>query len=146
MASFLQERLERVFTHEQAQVLSEVIKERYDNLVQASDFNELKVIVGRLAKAQEELTEAQKRTDQKLGELAEAQKRTDQRVDVLTQRVDKLAQKVEELADTMKLGFQKVNDQISALGSRWGIKNENMLRNTLHNLLKDLDYIVSRDY
>ncbi|MCB1144836.1 MAG: DUF3782 domain-containing protein [Leptospiraceae bacterium] len=65
-----------------------------------------------------ELAEAQK-------ELAEAQKRTE---------------------ITMQEGFKRVNDQISALGSRWGIQNENTIRNTISALMEKAGYQVSRGY
>ena len=73
----------KVFSREQAEVLSEVINDAYTELVKTSDFNELKDIVrylgskmGELAEAQKQLAEAQKRTENKVGELAEAQKQT----------------------------------------------------------------------
>jgi hypothetical protein len=87
----------------------------------------------------EELAQAQKRTEHRveelaiaLKELAEAQKRTELRV--------------EELAIAMKEGFQKINNQISALGGRWGIKNETTFRNTITALLSKAGYSVSRGY
>lgn len=122
---FLKERLEKAFTKEQAEILAEVISESYNSLVKQNDFNELKEIVK---------------------DLALAQKRTEERVDVLTQRMDDLTQRVDDLTVAMKQGFQKLTDQISALGSRWGIKNETMLRNTLHSLLSKHGYTVTRGF
>lgn len=53
--------------------------------------------------------------------LAEAQKRTEQRV--------------EELTITMEKGFKELRDQITSLGSRWGLETEAVFRNTVTGLL-----------
>jgi len=58
----MQQRLARAFSAEQAEVLAGVIYDAYNALVKASDFNELKEIVRRLAKAQEQ-------TEQRLAKL-----------------------------------------------------------------------------
>ena len=101
----------------------------------------------------EEVVEAGKRTDLKLEELVEAQKdfalalrRTDHRVEELALALNRTDLRVEELAIAMKEGFQKVNNQISALGGRWGIKNEATFRNTISALMKKAGYSVSRGY
>ena len=101
----------------------------------------------------EEVVEAGKRTDLKLEELVEAQKdfalalnRTDLRVEELALALKRTDLRVEELAIAMKKGFQKVNNQISALGGRWGIKNEATFRNTISALMKKAGYSVSRGY
>jgi predicted nuclease with TOPRIM domain len=64
----------KVFSPEQAEVLSEVINDAYNELVKTSDFNELKDIVKYLGSKMGELAEAQKRTENRVEELAEAQK------------------------------------------------------------------------
>ncbi|HMY68460.1 MAG TPA: DUF3782 domain-containing protein, partial [Leptospiraceae bacterium] len=106
----------------------------------------------------EELAEAQRRTELRVEELAEAQRRTELSVQNLTGRTDDLAQaqkrtessidiltkRIDDLAMHMKEGFQKVNEQISALGSRWGIMNENTFRRTVHTLLSRAGYTVSK--
>jgi len=87
----IKERLEEVFEKHQAEVLATTIFGAYNELVKASDFNELKGIVRdisievkELAEAQKELAEAQKRTEIKVEELAEAQKRTEIEIQELT--------------------------------------------------------------
>ncbi|MGD2088895.1 MAG: hypothetical protein PVH61_22140 [Candidatus Aminicenantes bacterium] len=79
----MKENFEKVFTREQAEVLSTAIHESYNDLVKTGDFNELKEIVkdlavkvGALADAQKELTEAQKRTENELHELVADHKET----------------------------------------------------------------------
>jgi len=103
-----------------------------ENSVKKEDFTELKEIVRSLGGSLQDLAEAQKRTEIKVEELAEAQKRTEI--------------KVEELAETMHKGFQRIQDQISALGSRWGIMNEETFRNTIEGLLASTGYSVSKGY
>ena len=154
----LKEKLNRVFTVEQSGVLATVIHDTYNYSVRVSDFRELKEVVGELAEAQkrtetsvdvltkrmDELAVAQKRTEtsvdaltKRMDELAVAQKRTETSVDVLTKRMD-------DLAMLMKEGFQKVNEQITALGSRWGIMNEKTFRRTVQALLSRAGYTVSK--
>lgn len=70
-------KFERVFSGEQAEILSEVIDEAYNDLVKVSDFTELKNIVKDIGVTVEELAEAQKRTETRVEELADAQKRTE---------------------------------------------------------------------
>lgn len=87
----IKERLEEVFEKHQAEVLATTIFGTYNELVKASDFNELKGIVRdisvevkELAGAQKELANAQKRTEIKVEELAEAQKKTEIEIQELT--------------------------------------------------------------
>jgi len=63
--------------------------------VTKEDFSELKSIVKDIAKAQKELTQAQKKTEQQVAELTQAQKKTEQ-------RVAELAEAQKELADAQK--------------------------------------------
>lgn len=66
----LRDRLQEVFSEKQADVLSHVVIEAYDNLVSRADFHELTGVV-------RELAEAQKGTEIRVEELTEAQKRTE---------------------------------------------------------------------
>ncbi|MDM7327613.1 MAG: hypothetical protein P3X23_010950 [Thermosynechococcus sp. Uc] len=105
MTSALEEKLRTVFSPEQAHLLAEVIREAYDEVVKAKDFNELKSIVADLAQAQkrteervEELAQAQKRTEERVEELAQAQKRTEERVEELAQAQKRTEEQVVQLA------------------------------------------------
>jgi hypothetical protein len=146
----------------------------HDNTIPREDFTSLRSVVQDLSESLretkqtvKELAEAQKQTEHRVEELAQAQKRTEHRVEELAialkelaeaqkrteQRVEELAEaqkrtelRVEELAIAMKEGFQKINNQISALGGRWGIKNEITFRNTISALLSKAGYSVSRGY
>ena len=126
-------------------------EQRVEELAEAQRRTEQRV--EELAEAQrrteqrvEELAEAQRRTEQMVYELAEAQKKTEARLDRLEQRVEELAEGQKRLEETVQTGFKKVSKQISALGSRWGIKNEAMLRKTISSLAKEFGYSVSKGF
>ncbi len=73
-----------------------IIDDRINEVhVTKEDFSELKSIVKDIAKAQKELTQAQKKTEQQVAELTQAQKKTEQ-------RVAELAEAQKELADAQK--------------------------------------------
>jgi hypothetical protein len=121
-------KFERFFSHEQSEVLSEVINDAYTDLVKTGDFNELKDVVkdiavkmGGLAEAQErtemrvgELAEAQKRTEIKVEELAEAQKRTEIRVEGLAEAQKRTENRMEELAEAQKQTENRVEELAEA--------------------------------
>ncbi|MEW5815060.1 MAG: DUF3782 domain-containing protein [Spirochaetota bacterium] len=98
------------------------IRHMYDLLkdelgVTREDFQELKAIVTRIAEAQENLAEAQQRTEQRVEELAQAQQRTEQRVGELAQaqqrteqRVGELAQAQQSLAEAQQRTEQRVEE------------------------------------
>jgi len=99
-------------------ILEEMEKQReqWEDSVTKSDFDELKDIVSKLSRSISELTEAQKRTEERVdklekvvAELVEAQKRTEERINELAEaqkrteeRVDKLEKVVAELAEAQK--------------------------------------------
>jgi len=105
----LKEKLSRVFSPVQAEVLSEVFIETQNESVKANDFRELKDVVKELAEAQrktevrlEELTEAQRKTEVRLEELAEAQRKTEVRLEELAEAQRKTEVRLEELAEAQK--------------------------------------------
>ncbi len=101
----IKERIKRVFPEKQAGVLVELV-DMVDETVKVSDFNELKSIVADLAKAQKELAEAQKRTEQRVEELAEAQKKTEEELRKLIKEHEKTRQMVAGLSDTVGYGLE----------------------------------------
>ena len=115
--SNLLEQLASVFEERQAQVLTEVIYDSYNDLVRREDFSELKDIVRDLAETQqrtgqrvEDLAEAQQRTGQRVEDLAEAQQRTEQRVEDLAEAQNRTEQRVEELAEAQNRTERRVED------------------------------------
>ena len=93
--------LSAVFEERQAQVLTEVIYDSYNDLARREDFSELKDIVRDLAETQqrtgqrvEDLAEAQQRTEQRVEDLAEAQNRTENAVQHLAREVGGLSNRL----------------------------------------------------
>ena len=87
-------------------IIDERIREAH---VTKEDFSELKAIVKDLAVAQQELAQAQKRTEQRVDELAkaqqelaQAQKKTEQRLEELAQAQKRTEETVKELAVAIK--------------------------------------------
>ena len=116
------------------------------------DFSELKDSVQRLTTIQEmtehrmhgltdkveKLAEAQDRTEQKVEQLAEAQQRTEQKVEQLAEAQQRTEHAIHELR-------QSLSDQISALGSRWGIYNEGTFRSTIYGIFEVMEGITVKE-
>jgi hypothetical protein len=51
-------------------------------------------------------------------------------------KVDQLDQKVDQLDQKMSDGFKQLTNQISSLGSRWGVQNEDIWRQTMASVLE----------
>ncbi|WNC60343.1 hypothetical protein RHJ80_12875 [Thermosynechococcus sp. QS41] len=153
MTSALEEKLRTAFSPEQAHLLAEVIREAYDDLVKAKDFNELKTIVADLAQAQKrteervdqltvtvaELAQAQKRTEERVEELAAAQERTERAVKQLARQVGGLS---EALGGSLEDLALEVVPEI--LEYRWGMEIEFCDRDTLplHNGEYEFDLVI----
>ena len=119
------EQLGNVFAEEQAEVLTKVIFDSYNNLVRRADFNELKEIV-------RDIAESQKRTDQHLESLAEAQRSTEQRVESLA-----------EAQQSTEYALQQLARQVGGLSDRMGGDLEDVAAGMIHDLLeRELDWQV----
>ncbi len=133
----LTRRFEHVFNKKQASVLAESITEAYTNLVNTSDFNELKSIVKDLAEAQlrtetrmEELAQAQQRTETRMGELSQAQQRTETRMGELSQAQRRTETRMEELAQAQQrtetrmgelaINMSQLTQVVTGLGQEMG--------------------------
>jgi hypothetical protein len=94
----IRNRLQRSFTADQAELIANLHVEMHDQLVTRHDFAELRSVVERLAKSQQQLAESQQRTEHRVEELAEsqreladAQRRTEHSVKDLAKQVGGLA-------------------------------------------------------
>jgi hypothetical protein len=105
--------------------------------VQRTDFEDLKAIVRDLAKAQQELAEAQKRTEHRIEELVEAQKRTEHRIEELVE-----AQKRTE--NELTLFRRTFTAQIGGLGARWGMRTEEAFRQGMRAILEEIGFTIER--
>jgi len=94
----IRNRLQPSFTADQAELIANLHVEMHDQLVTRHDFAELRGVVERLAKSQQELAESQLRTEKHVGELAEAQQQTEHTVANLATSVTRLEYAVKDLA------------------------------------------------
>ncbi len=125
----------------------EALSEKVNELAEAQKRTELRV--GELTRAQHELAEAQKRTEIRLNELAEAQKITEQRVNELTEAQKRTELRVEELTkaqykteNELKRLAEALNETREQLG---GISDT--IGYTLENeAFKALPNLLRRDY
>ena len=122
----IKEEITKVFPKKQADVLYQVV-DVVDETVKVSDFNELKAIVKDLAEAQQDLAQAQKRTEQRLEELAQAQKRTEE-------EVRKLA-----------IGLNRTREDLGGLSRSFSYAFENEAYRNLPNVLKSKYNIEVKD-
>ena len=85
-------------------------------------------------------TKAIERLDQKVDQLDQKVNQLDQKVDQLDQKVNQLDQKVDRveqnLRSDMAEGFKQLSNQIATLGSRWGVQNESIWRQTIATVLE----------
>jgi hypothetical protein len=60
----------------------------------------------------------------------------DRRFDAVDQRFEVVDQRFDSLESRMEAGFQELRQAIDRLGSRWGIRNESLFRQTIAALLE----------
>lgn len=113
--------------------------------VSHKDFSELKDTVQRLASLQEiterrltDLTAQVEHLADEQGKLATAQERTEEKVEELAAAQKRTEQELQRMGKSL-------SDQISALGSRWGIYNEGMFRSTMYGVLGALDGVTVKE-
>lgn len=136
-------------TEDKVQQLTDVQKKtdkRIERLTKAQEKTEKRV--QGLTEVQERLAEAQEKTEKRVQGLAEAQEKTEKRVQELAEAQEKTEKRVQNLAEaqektekTMEIGFKSLSNQITALGSRWGIYNEGTFRSTIRGLFGDMEGI-----
>ncbi|MEW6525710.1 MAG: hypothetical protein AB1444_03465 [Spirochaetota bacterium] len=90
--------LKETFGEKEATVLTNLLIKIYNEINQSVTKEEFRVLTENVV----ELSEAQRRTEQRVEELAEAQKRTEQRVEELAEAQKRTEQRVEELAEAQK--------------------------------------------
>jgi len=118
------------------------------------DVDGLRTDVDRNSKAIERLEQKVDQLDQKVEKLEQKVDQLDQKVDQLDQKVDQLDQKVDQLdqkvnqldqkvdrveqnlRSDMAEGFKQLSNQIATLGSRWGVQNESIWRQTIATVLE----------
>jgi len=112
-------------------LIEEVEEKTATITVGISDFKELKDVVKALAKALQELAQAQQRTETTMEALARAQERTESEMGSLMKAQEE--------------SFQRLSDQIAALGARYGIYKEATFRSTILDLLSKTPGVQLRE-
>jgi hypothetical protein len=135
--------LQRAFDAQTAGVLLDVLEkvavQVHATSVTREDFGELRRIVEELAEAQRrteervgELAKAQRRTEERVGELAEAQRRTEERVGSLELAVERLA----EAQRRTEQAVARLSRQVGGLSETVGGDIEDIAYIVLHDVLK----------
>lgn len=112
----IKEEITKTFPKKQADVLHQVV-DVVNETVKVSDFNELKAIVKDLAEAQQELAQAQKRTEQRVDELAKAQQELAQAQKRTEETVKELAVAIKETQKEIKILTREMRDSRGEFGS-----------------------------
>lgn len=74
--------------------------------------------------------------DQRFEQIDRRFEQVDRRFEQVDQRFEQVDQRFERLETEMRTGFDQVHRAIDRLGSRWGIRNEKVFRQTMRELLE----------
>ena len=74
--------------------------------------------------------------DQRFEQVDQRFEQVDQRFEQVDHRFEQVDQRFERLETEMRTGFDQVHRAIDRLGSRWGIRNEKVFRQTMRELLE----------
>ena len=127
----IQQNTHRLDRLEQSAIEADKRLTRLENLAERAE-NRL----DRLEKAVAENTEAIKQLGQRVDHLEVKVDRLEVKVEQNTQAIEKLEVKVDQLDQKMTDGFKQLSNQIANLGSRWGVQNESIWRQTIATLLE----------
>ncbi len=119
----IQQKLSRAFTLEQSTILSEVIHEKFDELVKTSDFRELKEIVAEVAKQQKETSAEVKSLSVEMKILAKQQQETSAEVKSLSAEMKELAEQQKKTwaaVEILALGLTEVRKDIAQIRKEVG--------------------------
>ena len=127
----IQQNTHRLDRLEQSAIEADKRLTRLENLAERAE-NRL----DRLEKAVAENTQAIKQLGQRVDHLEVKVDRLEVKVEQNTQAIEKLEVKVDQLDQKMTDGFKQLSNQIANLGSRWGVQNESIWRQTIATLLE----------
>ena len=88
------------------------------------------------ARLLDELQEHRRETQQQFRLVDQRFEQVDRRFEQVDQRFEQVDQRFERLETEMRTGFDQVHRAIDRLGSRWGIRNEKVFRQTMRELLE----------
>ncbi|MEZ4663084.1 MAG: DUF3782 domain-containing protein, partial [Caldilineaceae bacterium] len=105
---------------------------------------EFKLVDERLSSVEQEIQEHRREThqrfeqvDQRFEQVDQRFEQVDQRFEQVDQRFEQVDQRFDRLETEMRTGFDNVQRSIDRLGSRWGIRNEAVFRQTMRELLEN---------
>ncbi|MCS6804595.1 MAG: DUF3782 domain-containing protein [Blastocatellia bacterium] len=75
--------------------------------------------------------------DQRFEQVDERFDQVDQRFEKVDERFEQVDRRFDELTAEMRQGFENLHRAIDRLGSRWGIRNESIFRQTIATLLEE---------
>ncbi|MCS7014324.1 MAG: hypothetical protein NZM05_11940 [Chloroherpetonaceae bacterium] len=147
------------FSAEQAEALTNIISETildFDRLVTKQELGELKEAIKELSEAQRRteerlnaLAEAQRRTEERVNELAEAQRRTEERLNELAEaqrrteeRLDKLAHEMTEMRREFYAEIKDIRQQLGGLSMAVGYGIEDRIMPYFYDLAEK-DYGIT---
>jgi hypothetical protein len=77
------------------------------------------------------------KVDQRFDKVDQRFDKIDQRFEKVDQRFDKIDQRFEDTDNRIDKSFKEMQRSIDKLGSRWGIRNESIFRQTIATLLEE---------
>ena len=101
---------------------------------------ELAAVLEELRAFRAEVDERFKKVDERFDEIDERFKKVDERFDEIDERFKKVDERFDEIDERFKEVHQRLNEierSIDRLGSRWGIRNESLFRQTIAALLEE---------
>ncbi len=88
-----------------------------------------------VADVRAELQEFRVETRERFDQIDQRFDQVDQRFEQVDQRFEQVDQRFDKLESRMEAGFADLHKAIDRLGSRWGIRNESLFRQTIQELL-----------
>jgi len=85
----------------------------------------------------EQVDQRFEQVDQRFEQVDQRFEQVDQRFEQVDQHFEQVDQRFDSLEARMEAGFREVQRSIDRLGSRWGIRNESIFRQTVATLLEE---------
>ncbi len=102
----------------------------------AAIFDEIHALRAETRAGFEQVDQRFEQVDQRFEQVDQRLDRMDQHFEQVDQHLEQLDQRFDSLETRMEAGFQELHRAIDRLGSRWGIRNESIFRQTVAELLE----------
>ncbi|MDW8240800.1 MAG: DUF3782 domain-containing protein, partial [Acidobacteriota bacterium] len=138
----------RAFRHETAQRFDNVdqrldrMDQHFEQVDQQLDrmdqhFEQVDQRLDRMDQRFEQVDQRFEQVDQRFEQVDERFDQVDQRFEKVDERFEQVDRRFDELTAEMRQGFENLHRAIDRLGSRWGIRNESIFRQTIATLLEE---------